>query len=186
MGSKEATAKIWGVLGDMAALRDPKFTGWKPSQQEAFNRWNDYDLQRMLLHFPTGEGKSMTALGLLRSRGYMEAVTKVGVMATGGSYVLNGLLSNEAEKVYELDLETSQELDKIVANLEFIVQFGSTSTKERVKELISKHKLEDIVNLEADGFGIIEGFKAVKGSVTHIHKLLKFINDAFLALEMGH
>lgn len=74
MGSKEATAKIWGVLGDMAALRDPKFTGWKPSQQEAFNRWNDYDLQRMLLHFPTGEGKSMTALGLLRSRGYMEAV----------------------------------------------------------------------------------------------------------------
>lgn len=118
--------------------------------------------------------------------GYMEAVTKVGVMATGGSYVLNGLLSNEVEKMYELDLETSQELDKIVANLEFIVQFGTSATKLRVKELISKHKLEDIVNLEADGFGIIEGFKAVKGSVTHTHKLLKFINDAFLALEMGH
>ena len=161
--------------------------------------FNQYAAKKHAAYWGVTSGATLVVMMLLgvaetmltgRSRiwrsGYMEAVTKVGVMATGGSYVLNGLLSNEVEKMYELDLETSQELDKIVANLEFIVQFGGTGTKERVKELISKHKLEDIVNLEADGFGIIEGFKAVKGSVTHTHKLLKFINDAFLALEMGH
>lgn len=161
--------------------------------------FNQYAAKKHAAYWGATSGATLVVMMLLgvaetmltgRSRiwrsGYMEAVTKVGVMATGGSYVLNGLLSNEVEKMYELDLETSQELDKIVANLEFIVQFGGTGTKERVKELISKHKLEDIVNLEADGFGIIEGFKAVKGSVTHTHKLLKFINDAFLALEMGH
>ena len=161
--------------------------------------FNQYAAKKHAAYWGVTSGATLVVMMLLgvaetmltgRSRiwrsGYMEAVTKVGVMATGGSYILNGLLSNEAEKMYELDLETSQELDKVVANLEFIVQFGGTGTKERVKELISKHKLEDIVNLEADGFGIIEGFKAVKGNVTHIHKLLKFINDAFLALEMGH
>ena len=161
--------------------------------------FNQYAAKKHAAYWGVTSGATLVVMMLLgvaetmltgRSRiwrsGYMEAVTKVGVMATGGSYVLNGLLSNEVEKMYELDLETSQELDKVVANLAFIVQFGGTGTKERVKELISKHKLEDIVNLEADGFGIIEGFKAVKGSVTHTHKLLKFINDAFLALEMGH
>lgn len=161
--------------------------------------FNKYAAKKHATYWGATSGATLVVMMLLgvaetmltgRSRiwrgGYMEAVTKAGVMVTGGSYVLNGLLSNEVEKVYELDLETSQELDKVVANLEFIVQFGTNATKEHVKELISKYKLEDIVNLEADGFGIIEGFKAVKGDITHMHKLLKFINDAFLALEMGH
>ena len=161
--------------------------------------FNKYAAKKHATYWGATSGATLVVMMLLgvaetmltgRSRiwrgGYMEAVTKAGVMVTGGSYVLNGLLSNEVEKVYELDLETSQELDKVVANLEFIVQFGTNATKEHVKELISKYKLEDIVNLEADGLGIIEGFKAVKGDITHMHKLLKFINDAFLALEMGH
>ena len=163
--------------------------------------FNQYAAKKHATYWGATSGATLVVMMLLgvaetmltgRSRiwrgGYMEAVTKAGVMVTGGSYVLNGLLSNEVEKEYEVDLETSQDLDKIVANLQFIMQFGTDATKEHVKKLISKYDLSDIINIEDEegDYGIIKGFKAVKGNVTHMYKLLKLVNDAFLALEMGH
>lgn len=53
---------------------DPKFTSWKEGQQAAFELWVREALTRMLLMFPTGEGKSKTALALIHAEGYDEVI----------------------------------------------------------------------------------------------------------------
>jgi hypothetical protein len=52
-----------------------RFKEWKRSQNAAYAQWQG--LKRMLLFFPTGEGKSKTALSLLATRGH----TRVFVLA---------------------------------------------------------------------------------------------------------
>lgn len=50
---------------------------WRPSQNEAYTLWTEgkpAENQRMLLFFPTGEGKTRTSLSLLRVKGYTQAV----------------------------------------------------------------------------------------------------------------
>jgi superfamily II DNA or RNA helicase len=47
---------------------------WKDGQQDAYDQWQALERKRMLLFFPTGEGKSKTALALLRSQGHTTAV----------------------------------------------------------------------------------------------------------------
>ena len=50
---------------------------WKVSQQGAYDLWttgNPAENQRILLFFPTGEGKTRTSLSLLKSSGYDSAV----------------------------------------------------------------------------------------------------------------
>lgn len=164
-----------------------KFNKYAAKQQAKY--WGASTACTILLLTAVGVAETLlTGRSRIWRSGLMEAVTKVGVMATGAAVVTSGLISDEVEKEYEVDLETSQELDKIVANLQFIMQFGTDATKEHVKELISKYELSDIINIEDEegDYGIIKGFKAVKGDVTHMYKLLKLVNDAFLALEMVH
>jgi len=47
---------------------------WKDSQSAAYDQWVALERKRMLLFFPTGEGKSKTSLALLRAEGYTTAV----------------------------------------------------------------------------------------------------------------
>ena len=44
-----------------------RFKNWKQSQTDAYSRWLVRENKRMLLDYPTGEGKSKTALALIAS-----------------------------------------------------------------------------------------------------------------------
>ena len=61
------TDPLWEQLGRMFGVT------WKESQTNAYTRWQEQDLQRMLVLFPTGEGKSITGLALLAARGHRRA-----------------------------------------------------------------------------------------------------------------
>jgi len=56
------------------AATDPKFKDWKPSQWDAFDIWAARENQRMLLYYPTGEGKSKLALAAMSMNGYSDVV----------------------------------------------------------------------------------------------------------------
>lgn len=56
------------------AHADSKFKNWTEHQTSAYVKWRTQQLQRMLLFFPTGTGKSKTTLGLMHSRGHAEVV----------------------------------------------------------------------------------------------------------------
>jgi len=62
---------------DPAKPEQKKFQAWRDSQLAAFELWDTRDDQRLLLYYPTGTGKSKTALTMLWVRGY----TKVIVLA---------------------------------------------------------------------------------------------------------
>lgn len=47
-----------------------RFEAWSISQNEAFAKWQEEELDRALLFWPTGQGKSKTCLGFLYARGY--------------------------------------------------------------------------------------------------------------------
>jgi len=51
---------------------DPKFKSWKQSQTEAYYKWQT--LKRMLLFFPTGEGKTKVSLALMAYRGHKKVI----------------------------------------------------------------------------------------------------------------
>ena len=50
------------------------FQQWKESQNAAYEKFLTRDSQRLLLFFPTGEGKSKTSLALVSAAGYDEAI----------------------------------------------------------------------------------------------------------------
>lgn len=51
-----------------------RFTGWKPSQNEAYKKFKKQSNRRFLIFFPTGEGKSKTGLALIASEGFDEVL----------------------------------------------------------------------------------------------------------------
>lgn len=67
----------WQELEEFFQDNIESFEGWKPGQDAAMNLWMHSEFgtrQRLLLHFPTGEGKTITSLALLRLRGWMKVV----------------------------------------------------------------------------------------------------------------
>ena len=57
-----------------ASVPETTFKTWSSAQEEARTRWVENELNRVLLFYPTGKGKSKTALGLLYAAGYREVV----------------------------------------------------------------------------------------------------------------
>lgn len=51
-----------------------RFERWKVSQTDAFHRYERLESRRMLLFFPTGEGKSKTALACIKADGFDRAI----------------------------------------------------------------------------------------------------------------
>src|SRR5690606_10041799 len=59
---------------ELYAAQHVKFKRWLSAQWKAFKIWDTLTEQRMLLFYPTGAGKTRTALAMLAARGYKEAV----------------------------------------------------------------------------------------------------------------
>ena len=57
-----------------ASVPGTTFKTWSPAQENARTLWVENQLSRILLFYPTGKGKSKTALGLLYAEGYREVV----------------------------------------------------------------------------------------------------------------
>ena len=74
------SARLWAeseklfTQADLWKPEKDRFKGWKPSQNMAFESYDASDNERRFLFFPTGEGKSKTALGLVCSTGIREVV----------------------------------------------------------------------------------------------------------------
>jgi len=73
----------WDEAEKIFAATDPKFEAWSPSQRGAYLQWGA-SLKRQLLFFPTGEGKTKTALAEAASRGHKHAVIIAPLAAQGG------------------------------------------------------------------------------------------------------
>jgi len=61
-----------------------RFEAWSQSQREAYLKWGA-SLKRLLLFFPTGEGKTKTALALMAMRGHKRIVI-IAPLATHGAW----------------------------------------------------------------------------------------------------
>ena len=64
----------WQQAEELWRSLDRKFVGWTMGQQAAYDLWEGQQLMTMLLFFPTGKGKTKTALSLLADRGEKEVV----------------------------------------------------------------------------------------------------------------
>jgi len=63
----------WLESEELFRTADPTFKKWSDGQTEAYYKW-DAGLDRMLIFFPTGKGKTKTGLALLAARGITKAV----------------------------------------------------------------------------------------------------------------
>jgi superfamily II DNA or RNA helicase len=66
-----------------------KFKGWKQSQTDAYIQWRQGSLRSMLLFFPTGEGKSKTALAIMACQG-LKQLTVICPLRTHKAWVADG------------------------------------------------------------------------------------------------
>lgn len=69
----EESAALFRAADSARPAKD-RFTTWKSSQEEAFDKFQSLPNKRIFLFFPTGEGKSKTSLALVRSRGFDKLV----------------------------------------------------------------------------------------------------------------
>lgn len=72
--SSEYGGLDWAESGDLFARSDPAFKTWTDHQMDAFRRFEDPQAMRSLLFFPTGKGKTKTALAMLAYRGQRDIV----------------------------------------------------------------------------------------------------------------
>lgn len=58
------------------ASADPsgKFKRWTDAQMEAFLVWEKQERERLLIHYPTGKGKSKVSLAMLSAHGYQRVI----------------------------------------------------------------------------------------------------------------
>src|SRR6478735_2236633 len=63
----------WDEAERIFQKADPKFKAWSQPQRDAYLQWGA-SLKRQLLFFPTGKGKTKTALALIASRGHKRVV----------------------------------------------------------------------------------------------------------------
>lgn len=64
----------WEEAEQLFAAADPAFKKWSEGQYDAFERWDGKGLQRMLVFFPTGKGKTKMTLAALADRGHSHAI----------------------------------------------------------------------------------------------------------------
>jgi superfamily II DNA or RNA helicase len=75
----------WDEAEKIFRATDPKFEAWSPSQRDAYLQWGA-SLKRQLLFFPTGKGKTKTALALIATRGHKRVVV-IAPPATHGDWI---------------------------------------------------------------------------------------------------
>ena len=64
-GLSWAESEALFVQADQHKPAGHRFLKWKENQTEAFKQWYYRENKRMFLDYPTGEGKSKTALALI-------------------------------------------------------------------------------------------------------------------------
>lgn len=78
----------WAEAATLFQAVDSKFTAWTEAQQAAHDLWTSLDNHRMLLFYPTGKGKTKTALALMADAGFKKIIV-VAPPKTHGSWIFD-------------------------------------------------------------------------------------------------